>query len=154
MTMIDLRQIVRDVLAETSATDIHVIAQQVLSRITPDQQLELMATLITPYVRVTIGQERRVGRTPQGSAKVTTIRSWWARELEQRYHVGTEYLPLRVMTADQLLVSATERRNHAVGLVHEANRLEKLAAVMQEQGVKTVGKLPQSLAVDVWVSME
>lgn len=75
------------------------------------------------------------------SAKVEQRRGWFQRFLESPFHIDGSWRRAGECCADDWDVAAAERRLSASRSLAEAERLEKLAALMRERGVSRTDEL-------------
>lgn len=143
-----LRQLVRDILAETDAADPGEIAGQVMARIPPRMIRVALSQALRLYVRQVIS-ETRTAHPPVAptainrSAKVAAIRDGWQKRLRDRVHVGgSEWKFLADCTYEDLIAAASERRQMADRNNAWARTYDAWARLLTEHNVTTFGELP------------
>lgn len=153
----DLRKLIRDVLAVSALPDPRDVAAEVLARIEPTDTLDALEQAVVSVVRNEVSLSRmRHGapddqtssahtgqRAPVKSTKVAAIREHWHRMLAQRYPAapGT-WKFLGEFTAVELRYAAGIRRDAGDANYAVADRLETLAKALDDAAAPAVSALP------------
>lgn len=159
---ISVRGLIRDMLDTTDMIEVEAIVAQVYGAIKRNEFGAALYGAIRELVPIEMSRQRSAANphgAPAGthsterpgphllsgnSPRVQAIREGWQAHLRTRYpaaHGG--YVMLADMTYEDLLANATSRREHAAATLANAERLEKLAAALQETSKERVGDLPQ-----------
>lgn len=157
---LNLRALVREILAETDEADPGAIARTVMGRIPTDKQGEALIQTLRLFVRQIIS-ENRITR-PQGvthigaarsagrSWKGAALREAWREKTRDRLHVGHgEWKQLRDCTYADLMSAAAERQDHAERNAAWAQRYRHYALALSNAGVDTFGELPTATQADL-----
>jgi hypothetical protein len=161
MSKYNLRTDVKSVLASTSLTDPGEVADKVAESMPANALRAALRVTLRSYVRQIMSEERTssADQTSTGSgqrtsdaqsrsaaagrsSKVRAIRDGWKRHLEDRVHVGSEWMLLGDCTHDNLIALATEREEIAAKTEAWAQHYRRLAGLVAEHGVAQVRDLP------------
>lgn len=163
-----LRNLIRSVADESELTDPTALAEEVARRVPKARIQECFVEMLRPYVHGVIVRNRQFNPPPvleetptagdakpkakaARSAKVAAIREWWRDVLRERLHIGSgpeAWVFLGDAASDQLRFAATERRDLAALNVQNAERLEKLAALVEEHDVSSANELPADVLAE------
>lgn len=159
--MFDLRQLVRDVADTSDAVDPDTLAKEVLVLIPADHRDEALRQAMGTVVQHVISRSRHISfpgdqtlhdthpRPAAGgysNAKVTGIREAWHRVLESRIAVAPkQWKRIADCGIHDLKAAAAIRMEHARRNTANAETLLRIARLVGEHGVGTVGQLPDSV---------
>lgn len=163
MTSFDLRALIRDVCATSTITDPATLAKEVGRRIGRNEQREALEQALPTIVQHVISRARGSLSSPGGqlttddqgayaagapsrSRKVAGIRETWRRMLRERLNVGPavgDWKFLADCTTADLAYAAQLREDHARRNAAKAAQLRRLAELLDEHQVTTVGELPE-----------
>lgn len=150
----DLRQLVEDVLTDTSLNDPRELAAEVLKRTPAKSVRDAYAVALVDFVRhASINETRHNpilnGKPPRVASagyshKRAAIRDAYARALQDRVFVEPDtWKPLGECTFDDLMGAAVRRRELAEHNIEAAQRYERLAKLLEYHEAATVADLPQ-----------
>lgn len=130
------------------------IADKILPALPADVRDHIIRAGVAAYIRTTLNASRHDAITnalpARGrSAKVSTVRDWWARMCDSRVSVADGWKRIGDCTIDDLAYCAGERRTEAARVIAHAERYERLAAMLTEHGVHTVRELPADAAASL-----
>lgn len=146
MTTNTLAALIGEVMAEHADAHPHKIARLVAERTSPDDvhdfYVAALERMVTDMVR---GHRNRSLNSPQGrSPKVEQRRSWWARVLRERVHVGeSTWKPLGECTVGDLDFCIEERHHQIEALRTQIGKYDTIRAAMLTHGATTVADLPE-----------
>jgi hypothetical protein len=159
----DLRALVREVCDSHPSPDPTMLAKEVNQRIGEDDRDVALEQALMTVVMHTVSRSRH-SASPGGqwapetqmrfaaggfpSHKVASIREAWRRVLHDRISVGPEpdaWKFLGDCTVADLSYAAALREEHARRTAARAAQYRRLAALLTEHGVTTVGQLPESV---------
>lgn len=154
MAEFSLRDLTRQVLAESAAADPETLAKELAGRIPRGQAGAALGQALRVYVHqfVTRGRmqsaagaelgEPAAGGVPPGRSRVQGVHEAWARRMGERYHVGGgTWKVLAEMTGPDCLFAAAERRQQAAANVARAEEFEVLAQRLAAAGAERVRDL-------------
>lgn len=163
-TAFSLRALIREVAEDSALADPGALAKEVAKRLPEEHVQDAYEEMPRHYVREVITSSRALRPQPRPfedapggtvkaapvgrSQKVQAIRDWWRSVLRQRLHVGpagTDWELLGDANAEQLRFAAGERREMAASNLANAEKLEALAALLDEHGVATANELPDGV---------
>lgn len=151
-TSFNLRDLAKQVLAESNASDPGALTDELLDRIPADLRIEALRQCLRSFMLQTITQQRMANpispsanmpsKAPK-SWKVRAIREGWQRALENRMHVAEgQWKKLRDCTHEDLMFAASQRQQMADRNAAIARSLHGLAALLTEHQAATVNDLP------------
>lgn len=141
-----LTTLIRSVADEYPDAHPHKIARLVAERTDSADLQEFYAAALEPLVVDRLRQDRNATlNSKQGrSAKVERRRSWWARVLRERVHVGeSKWKPLGDCTVDDLDFCIDERRHQIGALMGQIAKYETIRDAMLVHGADVVAELPE-----------
>lgn len=160
--MINLHSIVRRLADENpEVANPGDLADLVFASLDPGDYADAVRAMLRQYVRTIMNESRRAPAVlfqapvletvpPQPrSRKVTGIRESWRARLAERYCGANGWKLLRDCTQDDVAAIVAERTELAKANAMEAQRFEKIAALLREHGAAVVGDLPDAVLADV-----
>ena len=164
MTDFNLHALIREVADSSTIADPATLAKEVSRRIdrkdlrtaleqalphTVQQVVHLRRSpLVVPGGHAgTVTHGSRAAGEPKPSRKVQGIREAWRRMLRERLNVGpavSDWKFLADCTVADLSYAASRREDHARRNAERAAQLRRLAELLEEHGVATVGELPDA----------
>lgn len=129
-------------------------AEKLIETFTDEQCRVALAVCLPGYMRNFTNHTARAARKPKKERLTTPdrVRAWYAQALATRMFNGSEWKFLRDCTADDLQAAAAERYKTATQSQAEADRLVKLADLMEELEAETVEQVPENALKEVWQS--
>lgn len=151
----DLRALVIAVAESSDVAEPKALTDEVLRRIPARHRLAALETALPAYVSQAIsnGQRnfRQLGSVPGRSWKTEGARAFAQRFLHARIDVSSagtgEWKLIGDCAVEDCLGAAALRRAMAAANVAQAERLEKLGALLDEYGAETVADLPEPVLV-------
>ena len=151
MSRPSLTALIREAVTEHPEAHAHKLARIVAERTDASQLQEFYALALEPLVSDIIRMDRNATmNSKQGrSSKVERRRSWWARMLTERVHVGdAKWKPLGDCGVDDLDFCISERRDQVGALLGQIAKYETIRDAVITHGVDTVADLPE-MAVEL-----
>lgn len=157
----DLGHVVKLVCEESTEADPNRLAELVLGSISPSNYYDALAEALPQVVRHHVVSSRPTLDLPARSKKTPGVGvSWrkWQCLLDARIAMGDrengrDWKFLRDCTATDLVNAAGLRRRQAKRMEENAEALEKLATLLCEYGVETVGDLPEHVVIPTEVTV-
>lgn len=145
----DLRATVRAALDASDDADPHAVVAGLVKNLPARHLRPALTQALSSYVVQLATSDR--ARAFNGAPRASGSPRWKATALVLRQPIRTDdqWKRLRDCTRDDVLAGATHRRCQADGLIDHAERLEKLAALMDERGVATAGDLGEDTVREV-----
>lgn len=143
----------RTIRENPDVADPGVMAEEVFSRIGPEDYAAVIKVMIRDYTRQVMNERRvpppAVPVLPSGGTKKQNRSAFvaamqagaWKERLSDTYRTAGGWKFLREMTAEDLAYAAAERRDLAASNLAVADRLEGLGKLLAEHGAETVGSL-------------
>lgn len=133
--MSDLKDLVRQVLADTSLSDPRDVAAEVVHRLRGAAAMRgALSEALVVYVRTSFTRDRMLPQskttTPAPSSKVAAVRSDWQHRLLTPVAVEGVWKRLGECTADDLRSVAAALREHAAQTSAKADYYDALADVL------------------------
>lgn len=141
-----LTALIREVVTENPEAPTRKLARMVAERTSVDDLRDFYATALEPMVQDRIRQDRNATmNSKQGrSPKVERRKSWWARMLRERVHVGeSTWKALGECGFDDLEFCISERREQVGALLGQIAKYEVIRDALVAHGVDTVADLPE-----------
>lgn len=163
----DLHDLVKQVCATSALTHPKDLAKEVLGQIDEhdehDALEQSLATVVQKYVSrdhrplITPGDQGRgdtqTGTVAGGSNRspyVTALRSAWQRQLTARVNVGVgDWKRFGDCTAEDLDFMSRHRRELAAANIASADKLDTIAALLEEHGVDMVRDIPEHIVAEL-----
>jgi hypothetical protein len=150
--MSNLRDLAREVIDQSSSDDLAVMVAALLARIEDVDLRDALQQTLRSFIREVIRQHRTAqpGAVDQPEASEQN-ESWWVKgmreahqhRLHDRFHVGeTHWKTLALMTYDDLVFAAEERRQIAKRNLGQADLIDAWAALVSRHQVACFGDLP------------
>lgn len=146
MTTTTLAVLIGEVIAEHADAHPHKIARLVAECTSPDDVHDFYVQALERMVTDMVRKSRNSAlASPQGrSPKVEQRRSWWARILRERVHVGeSKWKPLGECTVGDLDFCIEERHSQIEALQTQIGKYDTIRAAMLTHGATTVADLPE-----------
>jgi len=150
----DLRATVRAALDASADADPHAVVAGLVADLPARHLRPALTQTLSSYVvqLATADRARALNGAPRTGEPGSPRWKATALALRQPIHTGDQWKHLRDCTRDDVLAGAAHRRRQADGLVDHAERLEKLAALMDERGATIAGDLGEDTVREVFES--
>lgn len=146
MSSTSLTALIREVVADSPDAPPSKVAQVVAER-TDAEHLHTFYTAALERIVSDVIRENRnatLNSKKGRSAKLEERRSWWARLLRERVHVGdSTYKAIGECTAEDFDFCINERLDQIGALRGQITKLETLRDALITHGVTTVSELPE-----------
>lgn len=141
-----LAALIRDVVAEHPNAHPHKIARVVAERTEPDDLYNFYVASLERMVaeRIRVDRNATMNSKQGRSPKVEQRKSWWARMLRERVHVGdSTWKALGDCGVDDLDFCINERLDQIGALEGQILKYQTIRAAVLTHGVDTVAELPE-----------
>lgn len=134
----------RAALAESPDPDPANVARAVAAGVPTRHRADALAEVLVRLAPTIAGGLRR-----NAMGQIALGRDRWSKAgaiykatlLDQRVRVTDGWKLMRDCTAEDLRTAADQRRDHARSVIAQAKQLERIAGLLVERGVRTVGDL-------------
>src|SRR4051794_363032 len=138
------RALIREMLDESEAIDVHEVARAVLDALDAWDREEVLHDLMPHLVRLELGAVRRAPRHSDATdekPRPGRSRRWDVVASTRPFHVNGEYRRLGTLTPDEAEMVAAEYEARAAANIAWAVAMRRLAEMGRQSGVTTLAEL-------------
>ena len=146
MSKSELTTLIREVVSQNPEVPVSKLAQMVSERTALDDLREFYARALEPLISdvIRLGRNATMNSKQGRSPKLDRRRTWWARMLQERVHVGeAKWKPLGDCGVAELEFCIGERRDQVGALLGQIAKYEVIRDAVVAHGVATVADLPE-----------
>ena len=143
--MTELNSLIREVASEFPDAHPHKLAKLVAERTEPELMFDFYVVALERLVadRIRLDRNATMNSGKSRSPKLEERRTWWARMLAERVHVGdSKWKPLGDCTVDDIDFCISERNDQVGALLGQIAKFETIRDAMLSHSVVTAAELP------------